>query len=81
MFSCVSFTFLEFREVLNYALHIFDRVELRVALLFLQEALNEVVDGVRNIPEIRKHYLPEKFIFVAGKNNFFHLIWQMSKML
>ena len=77
----ISLSFFEFREVLNNSLHVFDRVKLCLALLFLKERLNQRVNGVSHISEVVEHNLSEKFVILTRENNLLHFIGEVRQML
>ena len=70
----VALALLELREVLNDTLHVLDRLALGLAILVLEEALYERVDGVCHVAEVAVHLLGEELIIVAGEDNLLHVI-------
>jgi hypothetical protein len=55
MLGCVSLTFLEIREIIDYSLHVFNGGELCLALLAFEETLHQVVDVFSDFAEVLVH--------------------------
>ena len=60
MLRCVALASLKFGEVLNDSLHVFDGVELSLALLRLEEGLDEGLDLCVQFTVVRMDHFPEE---------------------
>lgn len=66
MFRGIAFALLKLWEVLYDSLHVLDCAKLSLALLFREEGLYKVVDGIGYVAKVAEHYLLEEFIVITG---------------
>ena len=74
MLGCVPLTLLEFREVLNDPLHIFDRIELRLAFFVNEELIDKTLNLLRQVAKVSVHHFPEENVILTRQHHFFHFL-------
>lgn len=80
MLGRVPLTSLELREVLDHSLHVFNRVELGLTLLRVQEGLDKFLNLSVELSVVGVFHFLEEGIITGRKDDFFHFFGEVLQV-